>query len=119
MGYMTNYHLDIMDETVPSILAPIGSEVDRMNVFEDGDCGYGWNAWTTWYDWEDDMILLSRKFPTVLFRLHGDGDDSEDLWEAYFLDGKVQMCPGRVVYDDFDPSKLAEKDIKQTRYSYQ
>lgn len=54
-----------------------------------------------------------------MFKLHGDGDDSEDLWDAYFLGGRMQVCPGKIVYDDFDPGKLAEKNIARTSYSYQ
>ena len=119
MGYMTNYYMDIVSEKPLSVLGSIEAEGDRMNVFEDGNCRLGWNAWTTWYDWEEDMILLSRKFPDVLFKLNGSGEDSEDLWEAYFLNGRVQICPGRIVYDDFNLLKLIEKSTKQTKYSYQ
>lgn len=129
MGYMTGYSLTVCSarknsaglfEQLPKMtLEAVADEVDRMNVFEEGDAHNGWFAWTTWYDWEEDMILLSRKFNDVLFMLHGDGEDSEDLWDAYFLDGKIQVCPGRIVYDDFDPGKLEEKDIVQSKYSYQ
>lgn len=118
MGYMTSYSLTVLDAH-NSVLEAISDEVDRMDVFEEGNAQDGWFSWTTWYDWEEDMVLLSRRFPDVLFRLHGDGDDSEDLWDAYFLGGRMQMCPGKIVYDDFDPEKLVEKDIIRTRYSYQ
>lgn len=119
MGYMTSYNLNVCNAASLVVLDPIEREIELMNVFEEGDAKSGWYVWTTWYDWEEDMILLSKKFPDVLFKLHGTGDDPEDLWEAYFFDGKIQVCPVKITYDDFDPAKLIEKDIKQTKYSYQ
>lgn len=121
MSYMTSYYMEINRSMPAVILDPIKveAEVERVNVFEDGNAEDGWCAWTTWYDWEEDMILLSSKFPGLLFKLHGEGERPEDLWDAYFLDGKVQICPAEIIYDDFDPSKLIEGDIKRTEYSYQ
>lgn len=119
MGYMTSYSMNVCGFIPPSVLESVEREIEQMNVFEEEDIRVGWSVWTTWYDWEEDMALLSKRFPDVLFKLHGTGEDSEDLWDAYFFGGKVQVCPGKIVYDDFDPAKLNGKNIKQTKYSYQ
>lgn len=59
-----------------------------------------------WYDNENDMLLLSKEFPDVLFKLHGEGEDNEDIWNKYFMNGKMQYCPAKIVYEPFDKNKL-------------
>ena len=59
-----------------------------------------------WYKWESDMRGLSREFPGVLFKLHGEGEENGDVWDAYFLDGKFQKCMAEIVIPPFDQSKL-------------
>lgn len=59
-----------------------------------------------WYDNEDDMCLLSKEFPDVLFKLHGEGENNEDIWNKYFMNGKMQYCPAKIIYEPFDKNKL-------------
>lgn len=58
---------------------------------------------TKWYEHEADLREMSRRFPGVLFKLTGDGEESGDLWAAYALDGKWQKHKARVVVGDCDP----------------
>jgi hypothetical protein len=60
-----------------------------------------------WYDWEDDMKEFSRKYPETVFVLKGVGEETGDLWLAYFHNGKVQHAPASIAYDAFDPAKLS------------
>lgn len=64
------------------------------------------------YSFEKDMFRLSKKFSDVVFRLHGDGDESDDFWIEYWQNGKVQDAPARIEYDDFDPKKLKDKSVE-------
>lgn len=41
-----------------------------------------------WYDYDEEMELLAKQFPTVIFELHGDGEDSDDCWNAYYKGDK-------------------------------
>jgi NAD+--asparagine ADP-ribosyltransferase len=59
-----------------------------------------------WYDHEFDMRRVSKHYKDVLFTLKGEGEESEDLWVKYFLNGKMQTVVARITFDDFDPSKL-------------
>jgi hypothetical protein len=59
-----------------------------------------------WYDYEKDMKAVSKKYPTTIFILEGEGEESGDIWKAYFLDGKMQKCKAKIIFDEFDESKL-------------
>lgn len=52
------------------------------------------------------MKVISTKYPDILFEVTGEGEETGDLWKAYFKNGKMQYCKGKVVYDDFDEYKL-------------
>lgn len=59
-----------------------------------------------WYEHESDMKAMSAVFPDVLFKLHGEGEESGDIWNAYYLNGKSQKKKARimlVLLDDVDP----------------
>lgn len=72
----------------------------RCELSLDGDDEHKWN------DNEDDMRLLSKEFPDVLFKLHGEGEDNEDIWDKYFMNGKMQYCPAKIMCPPFDRAKL-------------
>lgn len=37
-----------------------------------------------WYDFEKDFANFAKDFPDVLFIVHGDGEESDDIWEQRF-----------------------------------
>lgn len=124
MGYCTSYELTFSlyeekNRSIPKILLDdLDKEINRMNVFEYSH-GNSYYAVETWYEWESDMCLLSSRFPEVFFILSGKGDDSEDMWIAYFVAGKKQVCRANITYDDFDPLKLEEDPLMESSYSYE
>lgn len=135
MGYYTNFSLTASACTVssgsaftspiPSItLVSLEDEIEKMNVFDSGNSiEHGCYACAKWYDWKEDMSLLSKRFPEILFYLHGEGENYDDLWDAYFLGGKSQYCPAVITYEDFNPDKLSgvvvDNDTSDCPYSYQ
>lgn len=52
-----------------------------------------------WYDHTYDMVKFSKLFPDVTFKLHGDGEESEDLWNEYYHNGASEECRARIVYE--------------------
>jgi len=60
-----------------------------------------------WYDWNEDMIKISKLYPDTLFTLHGDGEESEDIWTHYFKNGKSQNAKAKITIESFDESKLS------------
>lgn len=77
------------------------------------------NEPTKWYDHDQEMLLLSGKFPDVVFKLHGEGEEHGDFWDAYYKDGK--MCryalPRKLPpFDPNDLKTLAEIRAKSTDF---
>ena len=129
MGYYTSFNLTISQlDSKPfpeSDRKLLSKELERMNVFELGDFDNpflsDFDAYNKWYECEEDMRLLSSKFPTLLFILNGHGEDSEDIWVAYFVDGREQFAKAQIVYEEFNRSKLGDRIVpKQAQqYSYE
>lgn len=46
---------------------------------------------------EDDAKALSRKFKNILFHFEVHGEDAEDVWDFFALNGKVQSRYARVI----------------------
>ena len=61
------------------------------------------SVYTKWYDYEEDMERLSRAYPEITVRVNGDGEDSDDLWQDFWHNGK--RFSERVRFADY-------KDIK-------
>lgn len=49
---------------------------------------------------------FSEKYPDEVIMLKGDGQDRKDFWCKYYMNGRVQEEHGKIVYPDFDASKL-------------
>jgi hypothetical protein len=61
-----------------------------------------------WYEHTEDMRNVSKKYPNVLFTLTGNGEEPEDMWVKYFMNGKVQIEKAVITYGKFDLKKLVE-----------
>lgn len=60
-----------------------------------------------WYTWETDICSFSRHYPLVLFVMEGRGEDRNDVWKAFVMNGKIHVEVGMIRYDrGFDPEKL-------------
>lgn len=105
MGYNTNYSLDLhnvigIEESIISALRE--KEIIRYALDENLD---SYDS-VKWYDHETDMREISKQFPNVIFELHGEGENNEDIWDKYFRNGKMQACYAKIVIPPFDESKL-------------
>lgn len=59
-----------------------------------------------WYSWEKDMKDISKQFPDTTICLHGEGEDREDMWYAYFKNGKEAYYKAEITYPDYYESDL-------------
>ena len=123
MGYITAYTLNASVCTIKNghaklskipehKMEAIDAEIDRMGVFDPGEIAYSRYTYDKWCEWETDMCILSSRFPGILFHLYGDGEATDDMWNAYFLNGKYQYCPAIITYDKFSADKLMDAECK-------
>ena len=118
MGYYTNYYLTAKGYPNPMTKGDAETLAEDIRNSTDleyvsfhknmGDYGYAIeaDAEAKWYECEDDMYKLSKRWPGVLFDLRGDGEESEDLWEHYWLNGEVQKDGIVIQTNRFERSKL-------------
>ena len=66
----------------------------------------GSNDLVKWYEHEEHMRVFTKKYPTILFELSGEGEESEDFWKEYYLNGKMQHCEGEITFPPFDEKQL-------------
>lgn len=114
MGYYTRFELEVTG-VEPDVSGKLWSDLGDLCVFNDmqgrgTDCVAA-SGWTTWYDYEKDMLALSVKYPGCFFELDGDGEDDDDLWKAYFQNGMTMRCQGYIQrhYDAFDKALMVRK----------
>jgi len=111
MGYNTWYGLNVFDEGMfkqESKKARIAIKYLREyseEAFEILEPGGDGEDWGRWYNFNADMYWISRLFPELIFALHGDGDEMEDLWVCYYVDGMEQM-EYKISTPPFDRTKL-------------
>lgn len=95
--------------------AALEQEISRIRgAFEEVDVETGCSGFTTWYDWQSDMSLLSSRFPELIFVLYGENEDDKEPWVAYFKNGRMQFGYAEVVYPTFDQNKLEFVDREDT-----
>jgi hypothetical protein len=74
------------------------NENAKYSLGEDGEA----QDESKWYDHEPEFKEFSKQFPSWLFTLTGEGEESGNLWKKYFLNGKVQIANAIISYDNFD-----------------
>lgn len=119
MGYYTSYKLTIEEGSLDDIqkieeemeLIDAGLGADLCPDIHEYDVECIGNAWEygescKWYDWRLTMVEYSKRHPNVVFKLHGEGEESGDIWNAYFKNGKHQVYRARIVFDEYDEELL-------------
>lgn len=104
MGYYTQYNLELSDESLKDEVADALRELEVINYALDSNLE-SYDS-VKWYNYGEDMKNISLQFPDVLFTLTGLGEESEDIWVAYFKGGKYQYEKAVITLPEFDESKL-------------
>ena len=125
MGYYTWFEIGVQENKgkykVDDIIQYMKNEFDKNDKFypfeyamendegNESDASYfGLNCdeSSKWYEHDEEMLEMSKAFPEIVFYLHGEGEESGDLWFTYYKNGKKQYCPARIEFDEYDESKL-------------
>ena len=59
-----------------------------------------------WYECIEDMKTVSAQFPDIIIKIHGEGEDNDDLWNAYFKNGKAAVYHAEIIYPDYNEDDL-------------
>jgi hypothetical protein len=99
MGYYTRHKLSIVsgDDNFTDYEQEIADSIDYSHPFEDS---------IKWYDCEKDMRAYSKKHPNVVFCVDGEGEESGDIWKAYFQNGKMFRTKAVLQFEQFSTDKL-------------
>jgi hypothetical protein len=65
----------------------------------------------TWYNYNEQMVKYSKKYPDVIFILTGAGAKSADLWKRYYKNGNVQVAEAIITYPEYIDYE-SEKPVK-------
>lgn len=103
MGYYTRYELQVIEGN-PELIEELLNVCPEAKwaLLNDGSTKDS----TKWYDSLKDLKNFSLSHPEALFKLYGEGEESGDIWQAYFKAGKMQMCKAKIIFDEYDPEKL-------------
>ena len=100
MGYYTYYTIDIVKDP-ENQLEEFKAEFNEI-IQEDWYEGFE----AKWYDWENDMINMSKKFPKMMFSLDGNGEEALDIWCAHFCNGQCNYREIQTYWEEFNPEEF-------------
>jgi len=80
MGYITQFKLKVV---------PMSNNLLKEGILDITIKDLMEGIESKWYDYKDDMLLLSKQHPDHLFILDGYGEDNWDIWRAFYKNGKT------------------------------
>lgn len=103
MGYDTRYKLTV-NSGQPVALGIFGKTIEEFRkAYEYADLAlddFGDpEEPCTWYTHEAELVAFSRLHPGYVFTLHGEGEDSGDIWKLYVKNGEATKSEARVEFD--------------------
>lgn len=111
MGYYTRYDVTFYDATTGFEIdqsSNLGIELLRQIIAKIEDC-YTYEVGATetiwyfdealkWYDHHCDMTDLALKYPNVIFKLTGEGEERDDVWVKYYHGEKFEGAYAELIY---------------------
>lgn len=108
MGYYTNYSITIKD--VDKFPEDVYNDILEVSTYDENDIMLSHGSIDTapikWYEVIEDMVEISKKYPSYVFEIWGDGEEADDHWKKYIQNGKTQDANLRFTWDEFDENKL-------------
>jgi hypothetical protein len=115
MGYNTSYSLEVLntDDLTDDQRDAMWAETVDGDYTSLYDLAYnpGNLDDMKWYSHEGDMRRISSKYPNVLFVLGGEGEESGDIWKAWFRNGVGIKVEAEILVPEPDLTKLPMLDM--------
>lgn len=129
MGYYTSHHLEVKNVKSEDERRLLTKKMVKMGIIgyalcDEGRSGYdcktheayyGCLDCCKWYGHNEDMLEVSKSFPNMVFKLSGNGDDSEDMWFTLYQNGQMEECYAHIVYDE--PKRIRWDDLECAGFS--
>lgn len=100
MSYYTDYEIEVVGEIDTNEFAAKFKE----------ETGYELHAMclqgVKWYTHRENMITLSKLYPSVLFILEGHGEEQGDDWRMYFKNGNTKKVSPTITWPVVDFNNL-------------
>ena len=129
MGYYTQYYMQIFDTDGTDLTDLIEDGTSFQDVLDfpeeyqpdvvqvikeimdDDDSYYGITSEEPckWYDHDENMMALSKKYPNLVLYLYGVGEENNDVWCAYYYNGKMQKIQPVLKWPDFDIERFVNE----------
>ena len=115
MGYYTNFDLTMhpaqTQEQEREIIRHIISLMDYVEPerVSEGEIEWFLADAMKWYDHEEHMVKISKRYPDVIFVLHGEGEEHGDLWNEYYSNGEYERVDAVITFPE--PSNLKFKNL--------
>lgn len=111
MGYYTDYSLKIEIPGKKNKHDIIINDLDTITEYsweEVGDKTYSPGDSIKWYDHDSDLKTMSKmpRYKDAIFTLDGDGEESGDIWRAFYKNGKTYSWQPQMDYPKFDEKLL-------------
>lgn len=103
MGYYTDYNIKIIfhdsdKETVDKCYL----ELEERGILN-GVTG------AKWYDHDSFFLEMSKRYRDIVFELTGLGEEREDTWKKYYVNGQVKKNYAKIVFPEFDPVEFLQE----------
>lgn len=111
MGYYTHYNLEAWEvdtkrQIDESLESKIATHLARVAFEETDDDDYEYEGFDEilcgelkWDHHSEDMKLISKNYPNLVFLLHGTGEVHTDIWREWFHNGHSEYIRARVTFD--------------------
>ncbi len=98
--------VDLYDNVIKHLEENYSDDYDLASIVDNSSEGWKSEGWK-WYDHEKTMREISTKFPSVIFTLIGEGEESGDMWRKYFKNGKMQIAKAVMIhFESYDEELL-------------
>lgn len=104
MGYYTSFDLTMLPQPAKDLEIAITRDIialiDHISPDEVQEDEMEWFLCDSlkWYDHEKHMVEISKKYPNIVFILHGEGEEPDDMWNEYYCAGVFERVDAEIIY---------------------